>query len=327
MATKSTNKTILTLGVVAIFGFLAYKLWPAFAKRLKGSSGTSNGTGTVSGAGYYAPYYPYATSNPNRNDNLPAVSANMSFGSTNPGSKTGYIPGTGALTRDTSVADIAGGKINSEGGTVPIASLDQSAVSSALASGSQALSDSDLGAYMAQNSTSPDETLFGINGNLTTAAGSQALADEDLGEYMAQNSTNSDLNMFGINGNLSTAAGSQANIDSDMETFNSLNSTNPAENSTLSWLKSLLDDSSSSDEQNAGYGDSLIPLQSLEELSYAQDYSAVNDGTNLGNSAGEQYGGYDNTTSLDNGASGDDGDDGDDGGSGDYDANSSGEDG
>jgi hypothetical protein len=60
MATANTNKTILALGVVAVLGFLAYKLWPAIRKAINsGSGGGSGGAGPASAGSSTSPYNPY----------------------------------------------------------------------------------------------------------------------------------------------------------------------------------------------------------------------------------------------------------------------------
>jgi hypothetical protein len=85
---KSSSKTILAIGVVAVVGFLAYKLWPSLAKALKGSGG-SGGTGGVAGASSYQPYNPYNPYDRNQQAGMPAFQANMGLGGTNPGGKGG----------------------------------------------------------------------------------------------------------------------------------------------------------------------------------------------------------------------------------------------
>jgi hypothetical protein len=88
---KSSSKTILAIGVVAVVGFLAYKLWPSLAKALKGSGG-SGGTGGVAGASSYQPYNPYNPNGNNQQAGMPAFQANMGLGGNNPGGKGGnYI--------------------------------------------------------------------------------------------------------------------------------------------------------------------------------------------------------------------------------------------
>ncbi len=56
MATKNTNKTIFAIGIVAILGFLAYKLWPAIQKKLNSSSGGGSTGGGAGSAGGGNPY-------------------------------------------------------------------------------------------------------------------------------------------------------------------------------------------------------------------------------------------------------------------------------
>lgn len=60
MATKTTNKTIWTLALIGIIGFLVWKLWPAIRNRLNsgGSSGGGAVGGTTASGGY--PYNPYS---------------------------------------------------------------------------------------------------------------------------------------------------------------------------------------------------------------------------------------------------------------------------
>lgn len=56
MAAKSKNSTIITVGIIAIVGFAAYKIVPGLAKKLgKSSSGTSSGS-MVGGGGYNGGY-------------------------------------------------------------------------------------------------------------------------------------------------------------------------------------------------------------------------------------------------------------------------------
>lgn len=58
MASSSTNKTIWTVALIAVFGFLAFKLLPGLLKKL-GSSDSNGGGGSnsVGGVSYYPPDY------------------------------------------------------------------------------------------------------------------------------------------------------------------------------------------------------------------------------------------------------------------------------
>ncbi|MGA2908370.1 MAG: hypothetical protein ABSE36_11755 [Terracidiphilus sp.] len=80
MATANTNKTIFALGIVAVLGFLAYKLWPAIRRAINsGSSG--GGGGGVGPASAASNPYGYS-SEPNSSG--PSLGAN--FGGGQPGS-------------------------------------------------------------------------------------------------------------------------------------------------------------------------------------------------------------------------------------------------
>ena len=53
---KSSNGTILTVGLVGVGGYAAYKIIPALLKKLKGKRSTAQeGVGSAYGADYYAP--------------------------------------------------------------------------------------------------------------------------------------------------------------------------------------------------------------------------------------------------------------------------------
>lgn len=54
--TKSTNKTIWTLALVAILGFLAYKLWPAIKNKINGGAGSGGAIGGTTAGNPYNPY-------------------------------------------------------------------------------------------------------------------------------------------------------------------------------------------------------------------------------------------------------------------------------
>ena len=72
MATANTNKTIFALGIVAVLGFLAYKLWPAIRRAINsGSGGGSGGVGPASAASSPNPY----SSQPSSGPSLGATSA------------------------------------------------------------------------------------------------------------------------------------------------------------------------------------------------------------------------------------------------------------
>ena len=61
MAAKSKNSTIITVAIVAIVGYAAYKIVPGLAKKLgKSSSGTTSGS-MVGGSG--SAYDPYGYNN------------------------------------------------------------------------------------------------------------------------------------------------------------------------------------------------------------------------------------------------------------------------
>jgi hypothetical protein len=54
MASANTNKTVFALGIVAVIGYLAYKLWPAIRKAINSSSGGGGGgvgPGSIAGGG------------------------------------------------------------------------------------------------------------------------------------------------------------------------------------------------------------------------------------------------------------------------------------
>lgn len=57
MASKSTDKTIWTLALVAIVGFFAWKLWPYLKNKLTGGGSSGGAIGGTSASGQY-PYYP-----------------------------------------------------------------------------------------------------------------------------------------------------------------------------------------------------------------------------------------------------------------------------
>lgn len=80
MATANTNKTIFALGIVAVLGFLAYKLWPAIRRAINsGSGGGSGGVGPASAAS--SPYNPYSS----QPSSGPSLGASLGSGSTSPG--------------------------------------------------------------------------------------------------------------------------------------------------------------------------------------------------------------------------------------------------
>lgn len=90
MASASTNRTIWTVAIVAVFLFLAWKLWPAIKKLLNGGSGGSSGSaGAVGGAASPYPFQenPYQSGTGNQ--------ASLGFGS---GQGGGPSPGSLAAT-------------------------------------------------------------------------------------------------------------------------------------------------------------------------------------------------------------------------------------
>jgi hypothetical protein len=54
MASKSMNSTIITVGVLALVGYLAYKSLPTLLKKLKGTTGATGAAGAPA-PGYYGP--------------------------------------------------------------------------------------------------------------------------------------------------------------------------------------------------------------------------------------------------------------------------------
>lgn len=56
MASKSTNKTLWTMALIAVIGYMAYKLLPDLMKKLSDNGGGS-GSNSVGGVQYYPPDY------------------------------------------------------------------------------------------------------------------------------------------------------------------------------------------------------------------------------------------------------------------------------
>jgi hypothetical protein len=116
MASANTNKTIFTIGVIAVIGFLTWKLWPALSKAIKnfGSGGGGSAGGAVgggygnSGLGYDNPY--------NQNQS-PLGSLNFGGGQGGGGlSGLGKVL-TGEITPDQWAADIGQGDWNAQSPT------------------------------------------------------------------------------------------------------------------------------------------------------------------------------------------------------------------
>lgn len=75
MATKSTDKTIWTLALILIAGFLTWKLWPALKNKLNGGGG-SGGGGAIGGTSAEGDENPYGQGGAQQG-------AGISFGSGN----------------------------------------------------------------------------------------------------------------------------------------------------------------------------------------------------------------------------------------------------
>jgi len=84
--TKSTNKTIWTLGLVGVVVFLAWKLWPAIRNKLNGS-GSGGGAVGATTAGSQYPFDPYGQGG--GGGSQPGVGANFGGG---PGGQSGENP-------------------------------------------------------------------------------------------------------------------------------------------------------------------------------------------------------------------------------------------
>jgi len=114
MAAKTTNKTIWTLALVGVIGFLAWKLWPALKKRISGSSASSGGP--VGGASSYSPYSPYSQQPQTQglNFGLPNLPGSRNSNSSLSGNSNTVSSFEDAITNDYFASQAAFG----EGGTI-----------------------------------------------------------------------------------------------------------------------------------------------------------------------------------------------------------------
>jgi hypothetical protein len=128
MASRSTGKgrdgTILTIGVVLICGFLAYKLWPAIRAKLQGG-GSSGGGGAVGGVGGGEGYGGYPQQGQGQGSGSGAYGAvpGLNNGSGGGGSLTSWLSGILNAGYNTAAGDNA---LSSDylPGEDPLAQLD-----------------------------------------------------------------------------------------------------------------------------------------------------------------------------------------------------------
>ena len=106
MATKSTNKTLWTVALVAVFGFAVWKLLPVLARKLNGGGG--GGGGSVGSGGSGLPYYPqnpYDSGQQGSQNPLANLSFGNGLGKGSSGSNlSDYGSGTGLSAADTIAA-------------------------------------------------------------------------------------------------------------------------------------------------------------------------------------------------------------------------------
>jgi hypothetical protein len=122
MAKNEGSATVLAIGVVAVMGFLALKLWPTIAKSLKssgGNGGSGGAAGSAAGPGYYAPYNPAGS---NSSGGGMSLGGQMGLPSLPGGSKTSAVKATTAFnspknfdyTKADYNADLTAGKAESK---------------------------------------------------------------------------------------------------------------------------------------------------------------------------------------------------------------------